>query len=313
MELSFGARLRAQRERQQVSLHSISHDTKIKLSLLDELERDDLSHWPEGVYRRAWVRIYAQAIGLDAADVLREFLVLNPEPAEPEAPPPTGMRRLVAALSGRHHTGLTHGGSSHVERGLQPPPSHVDRELQPSPHPVERGLQPPLRQSTIAPVLEVAHYSECDLPAIARICTRVGQAREWREVAPLLREASLAFDAVGMILWMWEPRAASLQAVWAHGYPDEVVVNLPRVYRTDNNAIASAFGTEETAIVYGDEAATGAVVTPMITPTGCIGVLAIELPQSTDASESTCALASILAAQLAALFASTPLVDAASA
>jgi GAF domain-containing protein len=289
MNLSFGARLRAQRERQQVSLHTISHDTKIKLSLLDALERDDLSHWPEGLFRRAWVKSYAQAIGLNPAEVLRDFLVLHPDPVEPAAPAPTGMRRFVAALSGRH-----------IERA--PQPAHV-----------ERGLQPPLRESTIAPVLEVAHFSEGDLPAIARICTGIVQAREWREVAPLLREASVAFDALGMILWLWEPRAAALRPAWAHGYPDEVVVNLPRVYRNADNAIAAAFGTEETAIVHGDDGATGAVVTPMMTPGGCIGVLAIELPAGTEASESTCALAGILAAQLAALFASTPLAEAASA
>lgn len=291
MNLSFGARLRAQRERQQVSLHTISHDTKIKLSLLDEFERDDLSHWPAGLFRRAWVKSYAQAIGLNPAEVLRDFLVLYPEPVEPEAPAPTGMRRFVAALSGRH-----------VEQGLPPQPGAV-----------ERGLQSPPRESTIAPVLEVAHYSECDLPAIARICTRIVQAREWREVAPLLREASVAFDALGMILWMWEPRAAALRPAWAHGYPDEVVVNLPRVYRNADNAIAAAFGTEETAIVRGDDGATGAVVMPMMTPGGCIGVLAIELRPGTEASESTCALAGILAAQLAALFASTTLAEAASA
>lgn len=307
MKLSLGARLRAQRERQQVSLHTISHDTKIKLSLLDALERDDLSHWPEGLFRRAWVKSYAQAIGLDPAEVLREFLVLHPEPVEPAAPAPTGMRRFVAALSGR----------SHVTRAVQLAPTDGERAFERAPAPAgrafERTSQAPVRESTIAPVLEVAHYSECDLPAIARICTRVVQAREWPEVAPLLREASVAFDALGMILWLWEPRAAALRPAWAHGYPDEVVVNLPRVYRNADNAIAAAFGTEETAVVHGDEATTGAVVTPMMTPGGCIGVLAIELRHGTEATESTCALAGILAAQLGALFGSTPLADAASA
>ena len=73
---SFGARLRQQRERQQIALSSIAEQTKIKVSLLEELERDDLSHWPVGMFRRSFIRGYAQAIGLDPAPVLVEFLAL---------------------------------------------------------------------------------------------------------------------------------------------------------------------------------------------------------------------------------------------
>jgi transcriptional regulator with XRE-family HTH domain len=40
MELSFGARLRQQRERQQMSLAAFAEQSKIKLSLLEGLERD---------------------------------------------------------------------------------------------------------------------------------------------------------------------------------------------------------------------------------------------------------------------------------
>ena len=46
MPESFGARLRQQRERQQIALTAIAEQTKIGLSLLEALERDDLSHWP---------------------------------------------------------------------------------------------------------------------------------------------------------------------------------------------------------------------------------------------------------------------------
>ena len=41
MDVSFGARLRSQRERQQVSLAVIAERTKIKVSLLEGLERDE--------------------------------------------------------------------------------------------------------------------------------------------------------------------------------------------------------------------------------------------------------------------------------
>ena len=92
MAESFGARLRQQRERQQIALISISEQTKINLALLEGLERDDLLRWPTGIFRRAFIRAYAQAIGLEPDSVVREFLELHPDPVEvvataAEAPP----------------------------------------------------------------------------------------------------------------------------------------------------------------------------------------------------------------------------------
>src|SRR6476660_6140253 len=85
MPETFGARMREQRQRQQVALSTIAEQTKIKVSLLESLERDDVSHWPSGIFRRAFVRAYAHAIGLEPDAVLREFLELYPDPAEVSA------------------------------------------------------------------------------------------------------------------------------------------------------------------------------------------------------------------------------------
>lgn len=79
---TFGARMREQRERQQVTLSTIAEQTKIKVALLEALERDDVSHWPSGIFRRAFIRAYAHAIGLEPDSVLREFLELYPDQAE---------------------------------------------------------------------------------------------------------------------------------------------------------------------------------------------------------------------------------------
>src|SRR5215813_7740345 len=83
---SFGARLRQRRERQQIELATIAEQTKIKLSLLEALERDDVSNWPSGIFRRAFIRAYAHAIGLDPDATLREFLDLYPDPIEVVSP-----------------------------------------------------------------------------------------------------------------------------------------------------------------------------------------------------------------------------------
>ena len=82
MPEGFGARLRKQREERHIDLGWIAEETKIKRSLLEALERDDVTHWPSGIFRRAYVRTYAQIVGLDPDVVLREFLEVHPEPVD---------------------------------------------------------------------------------------------------------------------------------------------------------------------------------------------------------------------------------------
>jgi transcriptional regulator with XRE-family HTH domain len=81
---SFGRRLRRERERRQIAIASIAENSKIKASLFEDLERDDASRWPSGVFRRAFIRAYAEAIGLDADATSREFLERFPDPNDPD-------------------------------------------------------------------------------------------------------------------------------------------------------------------------------------------------------------------------------------
>ena len=81
---SFGRRLRRERERRQISLTSIAQNSKISVSLLQDLERDDVSKWPPAIYRRSYVRAYGQAVGLDVEATLREFLDAFPDPDDPD-------------------------------------------------------------------------------------------------------------------------------------------------------------------------------------------------------------------------------------
>ncbi len=81
--VSFGARLRAERERREISIASIAHKTKILGALLEGLENDDVSRWPTGFYRRAFFRAYVVAIGLDPEPAIKEFTERFPEAEEP--------------------------------------------------------------------------------------------------------------------------------------------------------------------------------------------------------------------------------------
>jgi transcriptional regulator with XRE-family HTH domain len=80
---SFGHRLRRERERRQIPLASIAANTKINVSLFEGLERDDVSRWPSGIFRRSFIRAYAIAIGLNPDELTREFLGRFPDSIQP--------------------------------------------------------------------------------------------------------------------------------------------------------------------------------------------------------------------------------------
>jgi transcriptional regulator with XRE-family HTH domain len=66
--------LRAERESRTVTLAQVAEATKIKASLFAGLERGDLTGWPQGLFRRAFVKEYAVAARLDPERVVAEFL-----------------------------------------------------------------------------------------------------------------------------------------------------------------------------------------------------------------------------------------------
>lgn len=101
---TLGPRLRAHRESRGLTLDALAETTKIQRSLLADLERNNLSRWPAGIYGRAFIREYAKALGLPPNEVLEEFQLLS-DPAEspvaparhnPEVNGGTGFRLMLA-------------------------------------------------------------------------------------------------------------------------------------------------------------------------------------------------------------------------
>ena len=75
---NFGRSLREARERRGVSLRQIANATKIGMSALEALERNDISRLPGGIFSRAFVRSYAIEVGLDPEATLQEFIAQFP-------------------------------------------------------------------------------------------------------------------------------------------------------------------------------------------------------------------------------------------
>lgn len=96
---TFTTRLRRHRERSRILLADISRDTRVKVELLEGLERNDLSAWPRGLYARAYVRAYASAIGLDGDDTVNEFCRLFPHGDRRAEPMIREIAEIVASQS----------------------------------------------------------------------------------------------------------------------------------------------------------------------------------------------------------------------
>src|ERR671936_912762 len=74
----FGRKLREARERRGISLRQIAAATKISMSVLEALERNDISRLPGGIFSRAFVRSYAIEVGLDPEATIQEFIAQFP-------------------------------------------------------------------------------------------------------------------------------------------------------------------------------------------------------------------------------------------
>ena len=354
MSETFGARLRQRREGQEIALVTIAEQTKIKLSLLEALERDDVSHWPSGIFRRAFIRAYAHAIGLNPDVVVREFLEIYPDPIEvvtteaialavdgarTSAGPPTRLRYLVGSAIGslsrlRRSPAAESLVTAHSARAsvlAQPeddlpgaswetPPAGGMNEMaaeftaviatppfEPDlPEPIHLPTEPDrldITKETITdstPVNEPASF-EPDMLAAAHLCTELGRVENSREVQPLLQEAARILDAIGLIVWVWDPQVEELTPALSSGYSDKVLAQLPIIGRDADNATAAAFRSAQTCAINGGDNDSGALAVPLLTSAGCAGVLAIELPHGSEQTKSVRAVATIFAAQLAPL------------
>lgn len=139
----------------------------------------------------------------------------------------------------------------------------------------------------------------------AQLCSELARVAESRQLPKLLERAAKVLDASGIIIWVAEPSQQSLVPTISHGYEDKAVARMGRIHRDAENAAAAAYRTSEVRTVAGDAFNSGAVIVPLMTSDGCVGVMSAEMKGGSEKDESSQALASIFAAQLATLV-STP-------
>jgi transcriptional regulator with XRE-family HTH domain len=83
---AFGLELRHARERRGLTLEEVCERTKVGIAHFSGLERGDISRWPAGIFRRAFIRSYALAVGLDAEALVVRFGRVFPDPGDGQRP-----------------------------------------------------------------------------------------------------------------------------------------------------------------------------------------------------------------------------------
>jgi hypothetical protein len=171
-----------------------------------------------------------------------------------------------------------------------------------------RGAPPELKPPVIAQPADVAKRAAAPaLKAAAQLCTEIGRMSDSEELQSLIGRAADMLDASGLVLWMRTEAGDALRPAVAHGYDSQMVARIPLVPRSANNAAAAAYRSATMQIVLSRPGSgKGAVVAPVLSADGCIGVLSAEIRDGGETSETVQALAAIVAAQLGGVLAPTP-------
>ncbi|MEI6669509.1 MAG: hypothetical protein WCP29_15265 [Acidobacteriota bacterium] len=199
--------------------------------------------------------------------------------------------------------------------------SGSDEELDPSSAGAGLGLSRPSNnvalpgaaQTPVPAATTAPPATGQELGAAAEICGLLARVKSPAELPTLLERAAGVLEATGVIVWMTEGTAASLRPVLAHGYSAATLGRMGAIEPDADNATATAYRLQALQMMPADPPSGGALVVPMVTAEGCTGAMAVELKRGVEPTAYLCAVASILAAQLATLITPTPATGGSSA
>jgi cytoskeleton protein RodZ len=192
-----GGRLRAARERRGVSLRQISAATKISVSALEALERNEISKLPGGIFSRAFVRSYAAEVGLDPDEAIQDFLAQLPRdvavphhaPAEPaedhdaiesdRRTASTFLRLTMISIplaAAVVYFGIA-GRPTHTSPGVEPPAAQTQPKTVPPPAaepvpPPPKAVEPAAETRSPAPLSKQPTATSLVKPTVATVPER---------------------------------------------------------------------------------------------------------------------------------------------
>jgi transcriptional regulator with XRE-family HTH domain len=164
--LEIGSTLREAREHRHLTQAEVAAATMIPARYLDALEHEQYERLPDGLYRRSFLREYAEYLGLNGDLYVVEYDLEHVPPPEPEPPPPPrrttalpfGALAIVACvvLAGAGLWWLGGRGGSSPTPAHATPPRHALRR------PASHTTSPPRSVHAAPPALRlVAAKGDC--------------------------------------------------------------------------------------------------------------------------------------------------------
>lgn len=155
-------------------------------------------------------------------------------------------------------------------------------------------------------VVRTGGISRASLDSAAELCADLARVLDSRDLPAIVERTARILDARGVVLWAADTAGALLQPALTHGYPDRVVRRLSSLQIDGDNVTALAFRSLRPQTMNGaTDEAPGAVAVPLVTTSGCVGVLAVETRGHRPPAE-TLALARIIAAQFSTVIQPVP-------
>ena len=174
-----------------------------------------------------------------------------------------------------------------------------------------RDLPPPVKVAVPTPAPAVAARITQPAPPspqlleAAELCVDLARVIDGRDIPALVERTASILDAKGIIIWVADADGRELRPALTHGYPDKVLDRLGTLPIEADNVTSLAYRTTRPQSMNGGgPGTTGAVAVPLVTASGCVGVLAAEVRHSKPAAEMV-SLAKIIAAQFSSIV--TPL------
>ena len=133
----------------------------------------------------------------------------------------------------------------------------------------------------------------------SRVCAELARVTSADDIPALLARAAAVIGARGVIVWVVDEQGVALYPLFTHGSPQAVLARLGTLSAEANNATAAAWRAGDLTVVESTSDAPGAIVAPIVTSQGCVGVLAAELASGGENRDEVRAMAVIFAAQLA--------------
>jgi CHASE3 domain sensor protein len=166
-------------------------------------------------------------------------------------------------------------------------------------------LERPLTDSASQPAETPATSApQPDLALVADVCGALARTADANSLRDALARAASVLQARGIVIWIGA--GEQLFPALAYGYDDRIVARLGPIPRNAPNATAAAWRSAQMRTVPADAASHGAIAVPLSGVNGCVGVFAAELRDGREQDTATQAVASVIAAQLAAIVPAWP-------